>query len=88
MTLRLLPLAEVESKTGSKKSRLYNRIAAGLFPPPIKFGKSSLWPSNEVDALIVATIRGASDDEIRRIVARLVDERMRCGLNGDTGHAA
>lgn len=53
---RLLTRRQVEEKTGLTKSTIYERVAAGTFPCPVKVGSRSLWPEHEVDAWIDARI--------------------------------
>jgi len=49
--LHRMPL--VEEKTGLKKSQIYELIARGEFPAPVKLGKrASAWRSDEVDRWI------------------------------------
>lgn len=83
MAYKLLPGKAVDTRFGIRKSNRYQRIAEGMLTPPIKYGRLSLWPEHEIDVLISATIRGASDDEIRGIVDRLTAERARCGVDDD-----
>lgn len=49
---RLIRLAEVMNLTGLSRASVYNYIKAEIFPPPAKFGKSSLWEYNEIQAWI------------------------------------
>ncbi len=48
----LLKLAEVEERTGIKRSSIYRLIARGLFPAPIHLGGSK-WIAAEVDEYIL-----------------------------------
>lgn len=57
-TERLLPLPEVESRTGFKSSYLYQLIKGRKFPPPLKIGNASRWRESEVQAWIHAQIEG------------------------------
>lgn len=57
------------------KQTLYRWVRNGYFPPPVKLGRGSRWVSTEVDAVVDARIAGKSDDEVRRIVAMLIDAR-------------
>ncbi|QNM95454.1 helix-turn-helix transcriptional regulator [Chitinimonas koreensis] len=49
---RLIPLSEVESRSGLKKSKIYSMIGESAFPRPIKLGKLSRWVEAEVDEWI------------------------------------
>lgn len=60
---------------GVRHAYHYKLIADGLFPPPIKIGRKSVWPSNETQAIVRARIAGKSDDEIRALVCDLVSAR-------------
>lgn len=53
---RLLRLREVLHRTGMSRSRAYACIADGLFPPPVKLGRTSAWVESEVDTWIKAKI--------------------------------
>lgn len=75
--MRLLRKQDVLLKIGKCKSSLYNDIAIGLFPPPIKINNtSSAWPDFEVDSIIAAIIRGESLESIKELVSTLVEERQ------------
>jgi predicted DNA-binding transcriptional regulator AlpA len=56
---RLSRLPEVLSALGGiNKTTLYALIRDGRFPPPIKIGGTSCWPSHEVDAWVDSCPRG------------------------------
>ena len=58
------------------RSTIYGDIRAGRFTPPVALGpRCSAWPAHEVDQIIAAHAAGASDREIRQLVAHLVNER-------------
>lgn len=68
------------------KTTLYARIAKGTFPPPVKFSERvSAWPQHEVDAVLRALLRSASEDDLRALVAHLI--RLRSQPN-DAGTIA
>ncbi len=73
--MKLLRKREVCERTARCPSSLYGDIAAGLFPPPAKWSRSSVWPDFEVDQIIQARMAGRSDDELRAIVKELVAAR-------------
>ena len=78
MAIILLRLPTVIKRTGKSKSSTYIDIQDGLLPPPVKIGpRASGWPDNEIDAVNAAVIAGKSKDEIRALVADLVDARTR-----------
>lgn len=74
---RILRLPEVRSALGqASKATIYNRIAAGLLPQPVSLGPRMVgWPSLEIEAIIAARIAGATDADVRVLVARLHAER-------------
>jgi len=50
---RLLRLKSVISQTGLSRSTIERRIAAGLFPKPVRLGTRSIaWRAAEVDAWV------------------------------------
>lgn len=76
MTAQLLRLPEVERLTGIKRSTLYLRQVAGLFPRPVSLGgRAVAWPKHEVESINKARIAGQSDDKIRALVAKLTANR-------------
>lgn len=56
-TERLLRLPEVKHRTGKGKSAIYDAMASGTFPRCVKIGRTSVWPSSEIDAWIAARIK-------------------------------
>ncbi|HTC52013.1 MAG TPA: hypothetical protein VK700_08770 [Steroidobacteraceae bacterium] len=87
-SIRLIPRIEVQrlrgSANGGGHSKLYAEIADGLWPPFVKFGTSSLQPEHEVNAMLAAIVAGATDDERRQLVKRLVEERKIAVTSHDT----
>ena len=71
----LIRLPHLITKTGRKSSSIYERLANGLLPAPVKSGRSSLWVEAEIDAVLATEAAGASDDEIRSLVQELVAAR-------------
>jgi prophage regulatory protein len=68
---------EVLTSTGFKKSTLYNRINAGLMPPPVSLagGSSVGWIEHEVQSVIAAFCAGKSPEEIKELVKELIVQR-------------
>lgn len=66
MSESLLTRAEVESRTGFKRSAIYARIAAGTFPAPVREPDTGTvrWLASEVDAwvsdFIARSVRGGT----------------------------
>ncbi len=76
MANAILRLPAARSLAGLSRSTIYARIAGGTWPRPVRLGPRAVgWPASEIDALIRATIAGASDDELRRLVERLHSAR-------------
>jgi prophage regulatory protein len=65
--------------TSFKRATTYQRKKDGLFPPPVKIGRMSAWVAGEMAAVNEALIAGKSDDEIRQLVADLVNRRSAGG---------
>jgi len=62
--------------TGFSRPYLYALMKDGLFPRPVKWGdKFSVWPEDEVYAVINARVAGRTSDEIRELVTELVAAR-------------
>jgi len=72
---RLIRLPEVTGAMAQGVTQTYADIKSGLLPPPVKRGRSSMWPEDEIALVNAARIAGKSDDEIRRLVAFLVAAR-------------
>ena len=65
------------ARVGLKRSAGYKRIAKGLFPPPVKVGKRAAgFPKHEIDAIVALVVAGASDEEIKDAVSKLVALRQ------------
>jgi len=62
---------------GCGRTNHYAEIRELTWPPPIKLGKSSLWPRHESQLLLRAKVAGASDDELRALVRALLEQRAR-----------
>lgn len=66
----------VSQKTAEPKSTIYWRISLGEFVPPVKQGeRSAAWIVEEVDELMRARAAGATREEIKALVRRLVSAR-------------
>lgn len=73
--LQLLRRAAVLARTGQGNTLLYKRIGNCEFPPPINSGAIVVWPEHEVSDWCAAIIAGASADDLRALVARMVESR-------------
>jgi predicted DNA-binding transcriptional regulator AlpA len=73
---RLIRGAEVDHLRGHARTKRYADIAAGLLPPPVVRGpRDSRYPLSEIEAVVAAEIAGASVEERRALVRRLVAAR-------------
>lgn len=69
---QLLRLASVLERYPKPESSFYEDVRSGLFTKGVPLGPRSVaWPASEVDALIAARVRGATDAEIRQLVREL-----------------
>ena len=56
-TTRLLRRRQVEAATGFRRSTIYEHMARGRFPRPIRLGPSTVaWLASEIDGWIAARI--------------------------------
>lgn len=77
---RLVPIQRGFADMGvGSRSAGYARIKEGLITTPVKVGKASTLPSDEIAALTNATIAGASNDELRTLVDTLHAKRKAGG---------
>lgn len=62
---RLLRLTDVKARTGKSTSSIYEAIAVGTFPRPVKVGpRTSAWVESEIDAWIEARISERNIDHV------------------------
>lgn len=75
--LTILRRPQVDRKRGTSKSTTYLDIQRGTWPPPIPLGaRARGWLLHEADAVLRARAAGATDDELRALVKRLVARRV------------
>jgi prophage regulatory protein len=79
----LLRIPQVLSMTGLTRAALYKRAAAGYFVRPVRAcgPKRAGWPSDEVQAIIRAHIRGDGESEIKDLVSTLHARRSEIQAN-------
>ncbi len=83
MARKLLSLSAVSAaRRNEAKATTYLRLKQGFLTRPVKLGRSSAWPENEIEAINAAIIKGAPDNEIRALVkqleaARTADKEVR-----------
>lgn len=76
MEIWLLKLAEVLKRRAKSESSHYVDIQEGIWTPGVKIGARSVaWPESEVEALLAAIVRGATKDELRALVCKLLEAR-------------
>jgi prophage regulatory protein len=57
-------------------STLYAHIDRGMFPKPVALSRRFVvFPQEEVTAIINARLAGKTDDEVRELVAELMEKR-------------
>jgi len=77
MANKINRLPVVTNKTGLSGSSIYKQIGLGLFPKGIKLtARATGWGDGEVDEWIEAKLRGASDEEIAKLVSDLENKRV------------
>lgn len=61
---------------GMGLSTLYAHIDRGMFPKPVALSRRFVvFPQEEVTAIINARLAGKTDDEVRQLVAELMEKR-------------
>ena len=61
---------------GMGLSTLYAHIDRGMFPKPVALSRRFVvFPQEEVTAVINARLAGKTDDEVRQLVAELMEKR-------------
>lgn len=74
--MKIIRIDETLALTGDTRTPLYSKIAAGLFPRPVKLGRRAAgWPEHEVEVVLAARAAGASDEELAKLVVKLHDSR-------------
>lgn len=77
--IHLLRIPAVLAATGLKRPTLYEHMAKGLFPRPVKLApKLAAWPSDEVSKINAARIQGKTPDEIKALVSEMIAARKTC----------
>lgn len=78
MNFTLLRKPAVLARHHFKNTSLYQQIADGVFPPPVKVTDvTSAWLEYESDAVLAARIAGCSKDELRALVRKLIADRAK-----------
>ncbi len=63
-------------QSAAAASALAFPLVGGAQPKPIKIGAASYWGDSEVDRVIAAYTRGASEVELKDVVAQIHAERL------------
>lgn len=63
--LLLLPLRAVSGRCFLSHSHIYSLIREGLFPAPVKIGRTSRWVASEIDTWIASCIQQRSASSAR-----------------------
>lgn len=72
----LLRITDVMTRMGLKKSSIYNMVNDGTLTQPVKMGKrTSVWPDDEVQAIIQALIGNKSQEDMKSLVDCLMKQR-------------
>jgi prophage regulatory protein len=72
----ILRKPSVRRHLGVCNSTIYDWVGKRLLPPPLKLGpRASGWSAKEIHAVIAARVAGATDEEVRALVGRLVAAR-------------
>ena len=75
---RILRKPDLTAKIGLGLTQIDDQEAAGLLPRRFTLGKRAVgWAEHEVDAVIAARADGRSEDDIRRLVERLIAARAK-----------
>ena len=77
MKVTFLRLPTILNRYELRRSTLYHYIALGLWVRPVSLGPRVVaWPTHEVESIIEARMRGASDAGIKEIVEKLHAARL------------
>jgi predicted DNA-binding transcriptional regulator AlpA len=61
---KLIRLPAVQNLSGMKRQSIYNRIATGEFPPPVKYDRFAFWPENEIVEVVNCITAGGDLREL------------------------
>ena len=75
--IRIIRRPETLNRSGISKTNLYNKINCGTWPPSIALGDRAVgFIEHEIDAVMSAMIAGKNEDELKSLVAELVEQRQ------------
>ena len=76
LVFQRIPVSLEQGAGGGSRSVLYRQMDEGLFTKPVKIGaRSAVHPVHEVEAILGARLNGATEDQIRKLVADLMEQR-------------
>ncbi len=85
--MRLIPSRVTRERFGGISTMSeWRRRRAGLLPPVVTINGRNFDPEHEVDAILAAYAAGATDDDIKAMVSRQIEERAAAAAG--TGEAA
>lgn len=75
--VRVLRKSQVIESTGINNTKLYELIAEGFFPPYLNLAgkRATGFFEHEVNTVMLARAADYSDDQIKSLVQRLVEQR-------------
>ena len=75
-SIKFQRIPQTRAQLGISNSALYREMEEGLFPRPVKFGeRTAVHPVHEVEAVIGARLNGVTPDQLRKLVADLMEKR-------------
>ncbi|MEQ8663115.1 MAG: hypothetical protein RLW62_20055 [Gammaproteobacteria bacterium] len=74
--MRLIPSRVTRERFGGISTMSeWRRRRAGLLPPVVTINGRNFDPEHEIEAILAAYAAGATDDDVRTMVARQIEER-------------
>ena len=75
-TIALVRLPEALRICGSRRAFFYRQMGEGLMPKGVRIGvRATAWPVHELEAVCRARLRGASKEEVKMLISKLMEER-------------
>jgi predicted DNA-binding transcriptional regulator AlpA len=84
---RLLQLSDVKDLVGFRSSWIYEQMAAGRFPRPVKIGFSSRWLASDIQKWITSQRPDSTVQAIHELVDAVNDARN-AGISNEAIQAA
>ncbi|PTQ88345.1 prophage regulatory protein [Nitrosomonas nitrosa] len=69
-------------KTSMGHAWLYEAIRKRKFISPVKVGKASLWPADEVELMCKAMAAGLDEEELKSLVIKIEAARKNFSMEG------